>query len=402
MFDLGIIEESDSPYCSPVVLVKKSSDKWRLCIDFRAVNDVTIFDAEPMPLIDDSLGDFVGDTYFTELDLCSGYFQIPLTEDSRKVTAFATHRGLMQFTVMPFGLKCACATFVRLMRKVTKNLVNTACYFDNLVVHNSNWDEHLRDVRSLCNELRAFGLTAGPSKCHFGHESIKYLGFSLGNNHLSPQDEKVKAILDMFVPATKKQLRSFIGTVSFYRRFIPNFSDLVKPLNIHLKKFSSNKLSWTNDQLSSFQTLKNSLADQPILCLPDFSKMFYVRTDASDSGLGAVLLQDVDDLLKPVAYASRCLLDREQRYATVERECLGIIWAIGKFQYYLFGREFVLQTDQQALTYLKTMNNSNGRLMRWALSLQDYSFRVDYIKGSMNVGADLLSRCSGEASSNVF
>ena len=242
--------------------------------------------------------------------------------------------------------------------------------------------------------MRDFGLTAGPSKCHFGYESIKYLGFSLGNDSLSPQDDKVRAILEMTVPSTKKELRSFIGTVSFYRRFIPNFSNLVKPVNAFLRKFCPNKLSWNDDQLSCFQVLKSALAHKPILCLPDFHKIFYVRTDASDTGLGAVLLQDVDDVLRPVAYASRCLLDREQRYATVERECLGIIWAIGKFKYYLYGREFVLQTDQQALSYLQTMKNSNGRLMRWVLTLQDYTFRVDYIKGSQNVGADLLSRCS--------
>ncbi|XP_042886053.1 uncharacterized protein LOC122262167 [Penaeus japonicus] len=348
MLRLNVIEPSKSPYCSPVVLVRKADNTFRFCVDFRSLNDVSQFDAEPMPIIDEALGNFVGDKYFTEIDLCKGYWQIPLSERSKPYTAFATNHGLMQFTKMPFGLKTACATFVRLMRKVLIGLRNTDCYFDNVVVHNSNWEDHLVDLESLLKRLQEHGLTAGPNKCFVAYSNIKYLGFSLGNNCLTPLEDKVKAILEMPLPQTKKQLRSFIGTVSFYRKFIPNLADVLAPVNILLKKYSSNKLEWSEEQIKCLDILKWKLANAPILTLPDHDKTFYLRTDASDTGLGAILLQDVNGVLMPIAYASRILLDREKRYAIIERECLSI----------------------------------------------PYSFNVEYIKGSDNFGADILSRCS--------
>ncbi|XP_069985589.1 uncharacterized protein [Penaeus vannamei] len=373
MLKLGIIEPSNSPYCSPVVLVRKSDQTWRFCIDFRGLNDITSFDCEPMPTIEDALGNFSNDVYFSELDLTKGYWQIPLSKVSKIYTAFATSRGLMQFVMMPFGLKTACATFVRLMRIVTCGLKNTDCYFDNIVVHNSNWSEHLQDLRELLNRLRLHGLTAGISKCYFGYPKIKYLGLLLGDNALTPLDVRVNSISEMPFPNTKK--------------------DIAAPLNDMLKKLSSNKLTWSDVQIYSFQSLKAKLSNNPVLCLPDYKKTFYLRTDASDNGLGAVLLQDVNDMKMPIAYASRKLLERERNYATIEKECLAIIWAVDKFKNYLFGKEFVLQTDQQPLTYLRNKKNSNSRLMRWSLILQCYSYRIEYIKGNDNIGADILSRC---------
>ena len=196
----------------------------------------------------------------------------------------------------------------------------------------------------------------------------------------------------MLLPKTKKQLRSFLSSVSFYRKFIPNLSDIVAPIQDLLKKYSSNTLTWTDLQKERMDLLKAKLSHPPILALPDYSKVFYLRTDASDTGLGAVLLQSHDGILKPIAYASRSLLDRERRYAVIEKECLSIVWAVEKFKTYLYGKEFILQTDQQPLTYLRNMRNGNNKLMRWSLSLQPYSFSLDYIKGSDNVGADFLSR----------
>ena len=392
MLDMGIIEPSDSPYCSPVVLVKKTDNSWRLCIDFRALNDITEFDAEPMPTREEFLGDFVNDLYFSEIDLCKGYWQIEMDSDCKKYTAFATHLGLMQFRRMPFGLKTACATFIRLMRKVTLNLNNVACYFDNLVVHNNYWEDHLNDLRSLLKSLRYHGLTAGPSKCFLGYNEIKYLGYSVGDNKLKPLDDKVHAILEIPLPSTKKQLRSFLGSTNFYQQFIKKYGDIVAPLNNMIKKNSSNTLQWSDLQVSKFNELKQCLSKKPILQLPDNTKVFILRSDASDLALGAVLLQEYN-VPMPVAYASRKLLDREKRFSAVEKECLAIIWAIEKFKHYLFGKEFILQTDHQPLIYLRNMKNKNGKLMRWALFLQSYTFRIEYIKGADNVGADMMSRC---------
>ncbi|XP_047488137.1 uncharacterized protein LOC125038640 [Penaeus chinensis] len=342
MLEMNIIEPSTSPYCSPVVMVKKSDGTWRVCIDYRRLNDTSEFDAEPMPTTDSALGNFVNDVYFSEIDLCRGYWQIPLSKVSKIYTAFATHRGLMMFKVMPFGLKTACATFIRLMRKVLFGLANTDCYFDNIVVHNANWSDHLQDLKHLLLRVRMHGLTA---------------------------------------------------SVSYYRKFVQNFANIAAPLNDLLKKHSSNKLQWSDDKIDSFNKLKDTLVSKPILCLPDDSKIFYLRTDASDLGLGAVLLQDVNRVKMPIAYASRKLLDRENNYATIEKECLSIVWAIHKFKIYLYGKEFIIQTDQRPLVYLRNMKNTNGSLMRWALALQCYSYSIEYIKGNENVGADILSRC---------
>ena len=393
MIEMGIIERSVSPYCSPVVLVKKSDGSWRFCIDFRGLNDITVFDCEPMPMVDGSLGDFTNDIFFTELDLTKGYWQIPLAENSKLYTAFATNKGLFHFRVMPFGLKTACATFIRLMRKVTDGLQNTDCYFDNLLVHNSDWSEHLQDLKSLLDRLRLHGLTVGVNKCHFAYPKIKYLGVMLGNNTIEPLEDKVNAINAMPLPQNKKELRSFIGTVSFYRKFIPKFSDIAAPLNSMLRKYSSNKLLWDDTSMESFNNLKSKLTSKPILCLPNYSLPFYLRADASDKGLGAVLLQDYNGTKMPVSYASRKLLDRESRFPATEKELLAIVWSIEKFKRYIYGKEFILQTDHEPLTYLNNMSNSNGRLMRWAIILQSYSYCIEYIKGSENVGADILSRC---------
>ena len=393
MIELGIIEPSTSPYCSPVVMVRKEDKTWRLCIDFRALNDVTLFDAEPMPTREEALGNFVGDTFFSEIDLVKGYWQIPMEKDSKEYTAFATHRGLMQFVRLPFGLKTACATFIRLMRKVILGLKNTECYFDNIVVHSKTWEEHVLNLDSLFTRLREHGLTAGPGKCYFGYPRIRYLGLLLGSNELSILDDKVKAILDMPLPSNKKELRSFLGSTNFYSKFIPDYSTLAAPLTNMLKKNCANKLDWSKEKVESFQNLKRYLSSDPVLQLPDYSKVFYLRTDASNCGIGSVLLQETEGKLMPIAYASRKLLPREVRYPTIERECLSIVWSLDKFKFYLFGREFILQTDQEPLSYLRSMRNSNARLYRWALALQPYSFRIEYIRGCENNCADLLSRC---------
>ena len=395
MLDLGVIEPSSSPYCSPVVLVKKEDSSYRLCIDFRALNDVTRFDSEPMPTRDDDLSEFVNCVYFSEIDLCKGYWQIPLDSASKECTAFSTKKGLMQFTRMPFGLKTACASFVRLMRKVTDGLENISCYFDNIVVHTQDWDSHLKALIKLFDRLRECGLTAGPKKCFLGYQSIKYLGFSLGHNELRPLESRVAAIQNMERPATKSQLRSFMGTINFYRNFIPNLSDISASLTEMLKKSSPNKLRWTTETLEKLKQLQSYLTTDPILKLPDLTRIFFLRTDASDVGLGAVLLQKWDHILMPVCYASRKLLARERNYSTIEKECLAVVWGINHFYRYLCGREFVLQTDHQPLTYIKNMQNDNGRLMRWALALQAYAFTVQYIKGKDNIAADILSRSVG-------
>lgn len=391
MIKLGVIEPSDSPYCSPVVLVKKD-DSYRLCIDYRALNDTTVFDAEPMPTREENLDKFVDAKFISELDLCKGYWQIPMDPESKVYTAFATNHGLMQFTRMPFGLKTACATFVRLMRMVTKDLPNSSCYFDNLVIYSKDWNSHLRHLGDALLRLRKHNLTVGSKKCFLGYSEIKFLGYTLGTNELKPLEDRVQAIQELTLPQTKSQLRSFMGTMNFYRQFIPGFAGLAASLTDLLRKGCPNQIRWTEDLQRNFQALRVTLTASPILRLPDMTKPFSLRTDASMVGLGAVLLQETDGVLLPVSYASRKLLDREKNYSTIEREGLAVVWGIQHFRRYLFGTKFVLQTDHQPLTYIRNMQNDNNRLMRWALILQSYDFRIEYLRGKDNVIADLLSR----------
>lgn len=390
----GIIQPSSSPHCSPVVMVRKADDTYRMAIDYRLLNSVTIFHAEPACNIEEELHKFSDAIFFSELDLCKAYYQVPLSTNARQLTAFPTHKGLMEFTRMPFGLVTACATYIRLMRIVLASLPNVSFYFDNIFIYSSDWLSHVSTIKSVLERLRHHGLTIKPSKCRFGAETINYLGFVVSHGRLLPQASKVSAIASMTPPATKKLLRSFLGMISFYKTFIPQASELTGPLSDLLKKPIREPLRWTQDLLSRFQFLKQALTSEPILRLPVPSLPFVLRTDASSHGLGAVLLQYHEDCPHPVSYASRKLQDRERRYSTIERECLAIVFGIHKFDFYLRGKEFILEVDHKPLIYLEKFKGKNDRVLRWALGLQPYKFRIVHVAGSDNIGADLLSRLS--------
>ena len=264
---------------------------------------------------------------------------------------------------------------------------------DDIWVYSETFEDHLLALRQLLARLRSAGLTAKPSKCSIGYGQIECLGHKIGEKLLKPNEEKVKAVRDIQIPTTKKKVRSFLGVVGFYRRFIPNFSAIAAPLTDLTKKNAPNKISnWTEAHNKAFETLKQRLTGYPVLRLPDLGKPFILQTDASDDGLGAVLLQEEDGVKFPIAYASKKLLPRERNYSVIEKECLGIVWSIEKFHRYLFGTKFVLETDHEPLRYLQTAKSLNPRLMRWALKLQPYTFQIVAIRGKDNIGADCLSR----------
>jgi len=392
MLSLDVIEPSESPYSSPVVIVRKKDGTNRFCVDFRMLNKSTIFDAEPMPNTDEIFSRLAGSKYFTKIDLSKGYWQVPLPEDCKQFTAFTTLQGLFQFKVMPFGLVNAPATFSRMMRKLLKGMDNVENFIDDVIVYTDTWDYHVKLVKDVLQRLKDANLTMRPSKCFVGYGSLECLGHVIGNEELQTDPDKLAAIRDAPIPTTKKQVRSFLGLAGFYRKFIPNFATIAAPLTDLTRKGQPNKVNWENSQDIAFSTLKKMLCSSPILKLPELDKEFTLRTDASDNGLRAVLLQMSGDVLQPVAYASRKLLPRERNYAVIEKECLAIVWAMQKFAQYLYGREFRLETDHHPLSYLNKSKTVNARLMRWALQLQQYRFRVICIKGSDNVGADFLSR----------
>ena len=265
---------------------------------------------------------------------------------------------------------------------------------DDIVIYGTDWEEHLQNINEVFKRLGEAGLTVKMKKCKFGMHECSYLGYRIGSGGIRPVEVKLEAIKNIPIPMTKKDVRSFLGIVGYYRRFVPHFATKAGPLTEATRKGKPEKVNWTLEEQNSFEQLKSSLLQTPTLRNPDFHQPFILQTDASDVGIGAVLSQGVQD--QPIAYYSRKLLGREQRYSTVEKECLAINLAIKAFANYLIGKPLVLQTDNRALTWLKSFREKNARLMRWSLVLQPYTFTVQHRKGRENANADALSRLPEE------
>lgn len=359
MVRMGIAEPSDSAYASPVVIVRKKDGSVRFCVDYRKLNAVTIFDPEPIPNIEDLMSTICEGRYFTKIDLTKGYWQIPMAERDKHKTAFVTPDGHYQFNVLPFGMVNAPAVFTRMMRRLLNGISNVVNYIDDILLFTGTWLEHVKLLQTVLKRLQTEGITARPSKCFVAYESVDFLGFNVGEGMLKPQQEKIDKIMKVRRPETKKEVRSFVGLVNFYRKFIPNCGAILAPLTDLTKRGASNKVSWGEAQENAFKTLKSRLENPPILHLPDASKTYVLRTDASDVGIGAVLSQEENGQSFPVYYASKKLLPRERTLAVIERECLALIWAVKKFSCYLHGREFILETDHQPLVYINRAKMQN-------------------------------------------
>jgi len=313
MIRLGIIEPSDSPYCSPLLIVKKKDGANRPVVDYRALNRVTVFDAEPMPNAEDIYARLAAARFFSKVDFCKGYWQISMAEVDREKTAFATPFGLFQFKRMPFGLQNACATYGRMMRKLLNGMTATDNFVDDVISFTQAWKSHLEELKDLFERVRQAGLTVKPSKCYFGYPSVEFLGHQVGEGKLEMLQDKVDKVALAPPPHTKKQLRAFLGLTGYYRAFIEKYAEIAAPLTDVLKGGKSSALKWEHSQAVAFSKLKVCLCAKPILHLPDMEKPFTLRTDASDVGLGAVLLQEHEDGLFPVAFASRKLTKAELR-----------------------------------------------------------------------------------------
>jgi len=270
MLDLGVIEPSNAPFSSPIVLIKKKDNSVRFCIDFRQLNKVTVFDAEPMPNMDEMFSKLAKYKYFSKLDLSKGYWQVPLSDKAKAMTAFETPGGLFHFRKLPFGLVNAPATFCRLTRKVLKDLNHSDSFIDDILVFTVTWPEHVPALIELLTRLRQASLTARPTKCFIGFQKLECLGHMIGGvQTLQPVPSKVQAIQDAERPRTKKAVRSFLGVVGFYRKFIPNFSAIAVPLTDLTKKGQPNIIQWDESQEKAFRALKASLVGPPILKLPE-------------------------------------------------------------------------------------------------------------------------------------
>lgn len=389
----GVIEPSQSPWASPVVLVAKKDGNLRFCVDYRKLNAVTRKDSYPLPRIDETLDQLGQAKYFTTMDLASGYWQVAMDSLDRDKTAFVTRSGLYQYLVMPFGLTNAPSTFQRLMNLVLAGLTWKHClvYIDDIIVFSPTFDQHITDLEDVLKRLSEAGLRAKLSKCHFAQAEVGFLGHIVGVHGVRPDPDKISAISNWKAPTNLHDLRSFIGLASYYRRFVRNFASIASPL--HRLMRNDVKYEWGEQQQTAFNQLKQALISSPILVPPDFSREFILYTDASSYGLGAVLAQ-VNEAGEEhvVQYLSRSLIKAEKNYSTTERECLAIVWSIKALRPYLHGRHFTVVTDHTALTWLSTLKDPTNRLSRWVLSLQDYDYHVVYRPGLKHSNVDALSR----------
>ena len=404
--DGKIIRKSHSPWASPVVIIRKKDGYFRFAIDYRKLNEVTKKDVYPMPRVDETLDALEGAKYLTTLDLASGYWSVPIEETDKEKTAFITHCGLYEYNVMPYGLSNAPSVFCRLMDAVLGGL-KWQCvlvFVDDILIYSTSFEQHLKDIVRVFLRLRHANLSMKPAKCHFCRPSLIYLGHEISPKGIKPDPSKVVALnafeMELYDGRNKKKLvkrlQAFLGLAQYYRRFIPAFSTIARPL-YNLTK-DDVKWKWTELHQGAFDELKRKLTIAPVLCHPNFNFPFVLQTDACREGLGAVLCQHLPDGSgsEPqevvIAYASRALSPAEAKWAGAgkEWEALAIVWACELFRHYLIGKKFTIETDHKNLQWL--LNQKNGRLERWALRLVEFDFLLRYKKGSANSNADALSR----------
>ncbi|KAD3641337.1 hypothetical protein E3N88_30561 [Mikania micrantha] len=387
MLQQGIIRHSNNPYSSPVLLVRKKDGTWRFCVDYRALNAITIRDRFPIPSIDELFDELHGARFFSKFDLLSGYHQIRLQKNAIAKTAFRTHEGHYEFLVMPFGLSNAPSTFQRLMNDVFRPYLRkfVLVFFDDILVYSSSWVNHLAHLRVVLQTLATNSLVAKLSKCTFGQQNIAYLGHYISAQGLSVDQSKIAAIQSWPTPKTVKDIRGFLGLTGYYRRFIRNYATVASPLTDLLKKDS---FSWSQQSAQAFTHLKNLMSSTPVLRLPDFSKPFTVETDASGTGIGAVLSQEK----QPIAFYSQKLCPRMQQQSAYVREMFAITQAISKWRQYLLGSKFNIITDQQSLRNLQEQVIQTPEQHKWLGKLLGYDFEILYRPGKNNGAADALSR----------
>lgn len=387
MLSLGIVQESSSPWSSPILMVPKANGKYRFCVDFRRLNEKTKKDGTPVPRIDEVLAEVGRAKIFSTLDLLSGFWQVPLTKRAQSYTAFSVGNRHYEFTKMAFGLTGAPLTFARLMRKVLAGVENVAVYGDDIIIFSDTQDDHMKHVRQVLQRVKQAGLVLKAEKCHFGKEEVNFLGHKISAGKVMPLPEKVESVRRFARPSSKKQLMSFIGLAGFYRRFVPNFSSIVAPLYDLTKGGASWR--WGDREEKAFEEIKSKLCESPVvLQLPDVRSTFEVSTDASEVGLGAVLSQNG----QVVEYASRILNAAERNYSTTDRELLAVVWAVEKWRQYLYAQPFTVLTDHRPITYLNSVKEPKGRMARWLARLQEYNVRLQYQRGADNHVADCLSR----------
>lgn len=390
----GIIQESQSAYASPIVLVRKKNGEHRLCVDYRALNKKTIKDSYPMPVIEDQLDRLNGKCLFTSLDLASGYHQIPVAKDSRHITGFVTPDGHYEYTRMPFGLVNAPAVFQSMINKAlgSKRFDLAIPYLDDLLCTGSTSDEMFHKLKSIFDLLKNANLTLNIKKCFFFQSEIDYLGFEISEEGLKPGSKKIQAVQDFPRPTNVHQVRQFVGLASFFRRFVYNFARIAKPLTKLTK--AEVAWSWGEENETAFLEIKSKLVTRPVLALYNAEFITEVHCDASKMGVGGILLQKPNEgtPLRPVAYFSRQTTREEEVWHSYELETMAVVMSLKKFRVYLIGIEFKVITDCNALRATLTKRDLLPKVARWWLILQEYNFSIEYKPGHNMQHVDALSR----------
>ncbi|XP_055543303.1 uncharacterized protein K02A2.6-like [Wyeomyia smithii] len=392
LLEMDVIEKVKTPtsWVSPLVPIIKENGDLRLCVDMRRANQAIQRLNHPLPVFEDLISRFRNAKFFTSLDIKQAFHQVELSEDSRDVTTFITNWGLYRYKRLLFGINCAPELFQNLMESILVGCKNTVVFIDDIMIFGETEQEHDSAVKLTLQVLSQYGILLNDHKCKFKQQEIVFLGHKLSANGVSPCEEKVKAILSCRAPRTKEELRSFLGLVTYVSRFIPNLATINYPLRQLLRQESH--FEWMAQHKISFEKIKTLIGSAGSLGFYDRNDRTLVVTDASGVGLGAVLIQFKNSLPRIISFASKSLSEVEKTYPPIEKEALGVVWAVERFKNYLLGITFELETDHRPLeTLFTTTSRPTARIERWLLRIQAFRFKVVYRKGSANL-ADCLSR----------
>lgn len=395
MLEADIIEAATGPWASPVVLAKKKDGTYRFCVDYRMLNERTRKDAYPLPKISDCFDSLAGAQWFCTLDLAAGYWQVEMEEADKPKTAFCTRSGLYQYKVMSFGLCNAPATFERLMENVLRGLQWEEClvYIDDVIIFGKTVEETLDRLEHVLDRLSHAGLKLKPSKCKLFKKKVEFLGHIVSPEGVQTDPAKIEAVKAWPQPTTQKQVRSFLGLASYYRKFVKGFAGIAKPLHALTEHQGKKKaITWTPECEEAFDKLKEALTSAPILAYPRPEGHITLDTDASGGAVGCVLSQDQEGEERVLGYMSKCLSKAERNYCVTRRELLAVVTALNRYHHYTFGRPVTIRTDNSAVMWLKQLKDPQHQMARWLQKIDQYDIEFNHRPGRIHWNGDALSR----------